>query len=118
MHGHHPTATPIASSSGRAFGTFLDQRAAAEVDRIHADRGRDLVHVLLEPPADLRRRRGTDRPGRLVVRVVEVRLDRDVVDLVRAARVHRRHLSEEAALAAVRAFVEHELRAPRHEVPV
>ena len=64
--------------------------------------------MLLERPAHLRRRRGADRGRRLVVRVVEGRLDVDVLDLVRAERVHRRHLREEAALAAVGALVEDE----------
>ena len=70
----------------------------------------ELVHVLLERPADLRRRRGADRRRGLVVRVDERRLDVHVLDLVRAERVHRRHLREEAALAAVGALVEHEPR--------
>jgi hypothetical protein len=104
--------------TGRALGALLDQRPTTEVDGVHADRGRDLVHVLLECPAHLRRGGCADRPGGLVVRVVQVCLDRDVVDLVRAARVHRRHLPEEPALAAVRALVEHELRPACDEASV
>ena len=66
-----------------------------------------VIHVLLQCPADLRSRWGPDRRGRLIVRVVEVRLDVDVLDLVRPARVHRSHLREEASFTAVRTTVEH-----------
>src|SRR5262249_35372957 len=92
-----------------------DQRTAPELDGIQLERVGELVHVLLECPAHLRSGRSADRGGRLVVRVVEVRLDADVVDLVRAASMHRRHLCEEASLPAVRALVDDEPSAPRNE---
>src|SRR5204862_6961509 len=111
-------AYPLEDLTGRTLGALLDQRPTTEVDGIHADRGRDLVHVLFEPPADLRRRRRTDRAGGLVIRVVQERLDRDVIDLVRPARMHRGHLPEESALAAVRALVQDELRPTRDEMAV
>ena len=100
---------------GRALGALLDQGAPAQLDGIQVERAGELVHVLLERPAHLRRGRGADRARRLVVRVVQRRLDVDVLDLVRAAGVHRGHLREEAALAAVGALVEHEPAAARDE---
>ena len=57
-------------------------------------------------------------PGGLVVRVDERRLDVHVLDHVRPAGVHGRHLGEEAALAAVGAAVEDEAAAAGHERPV
>src|SRR6202007_2631107 len=45
-------------------------------------------------------------------------LDLDRVDLVRAARVHRSHLPEEPALAAIGTLVEDERRAAGDELPV
>ena len=89
--------------------------AAAQLDRVHPERCRDLVHVLLDRPARLRRGRRADRARRLVVRVDELRVDVDVLDHVRADGVHRRDLGEEAALAAVRAAVEHQPAPPRDE---
>ena len=92
----------------RALGALLEQRAPAQLDGIEPERLGELVHVLLERPADLGRRRRADRARRLVVRVDERRLDVHVLDHVGPAGVHRGHLREEAALAAVGAAVEDE----------
>ena len=71
--------------------------------------------MLLERPADLRCRRCADRRRGLVRRVVEEGLEVDGLDLVRAERVHGRHLGEEASLTAVGALVEHEATAARNQ---
>src|SRR5439155_8618715 len=100
----HPDA--VEYLSGGPLGALFDQGPAAELNRIQVQGARQLVHMLLECPADLRRGRGANGAGRLGVRVVQVRLDLDVLDLIRAAGVHGGHLTEEAALAAVGALVQ------------
>jgi hypothetical protein len=103
---------------GRPDVTVLDEAAPAQLGRIHAEGGRDLVQVLLQGPARLGRRRGAHRAGRLVGRVDQPRLDRDRLELVRAAGVHRGQLREEPAFAAVGAAVEPEPAAPGEQPAV
>ena len=102
----------------RTLGALLDQRPSAELHRVDAQLPRQLVHVLLQAPTHLGGGGSPDRARGLLVRVVEERLDEDVLDLVRAARVHRGHLPQEPALAAVRALVQDEPRLARHQAPV
>src|SRR5207244_9953268 len=73
--------------AGRRLGALLDERAAAEVDGIHAECLGELVHVLLERPADLRCRRCADRRRGLVRRVVEEGLEVDGLEDRKSTRL-------------------------------
>ena len=84
----------------------LTEAFAAELDRIDPDRPGQFVGVRFERPTGLRCGRRTDRTGRLMIRVHRRRLDVNVVDLVRAERVHGRHVREERRVGAVRPVVE------------
>ena len=106
---------PLEHLARRGDRAVLDQRPAPQLDRVEIERTASssmccssAQHTCGAVGARIERRR-------LVVRVDERRLDVDVLDLVRAERVHRRHLGEETALAAVGALVEHESRPAGHE---
>ena len=92
---------------GRALVALLDQRAPAQLDRVHAERARRARPCAARAPSRpaARSGRGSSPTAGCSCRS-SVRVDVDVLDLVRAARVHRRHLREEAAFAAVGALVE------------
>ena len=94
---------------------LLQDVPAAQLDRVHADRRGDRVHVLLDGPACLRGRGRAHRARRRRVRVGQAGVDRHVGDPVRPDRVHRRELREERGVGAVGAVVEDQPAAPGDE---
>ena len=87
----------------------------AEGERIHAERAGELVHMRLDSPVRLRRRRSAHRARRLVVRVREVRLNVDGREAIRPDCVHTGELGEEPGVGRVGTVVDDQLGAARRE---
>ena len=98
-----------------ALVALLHEVLQPELRRVHADRPRELVGVLLDGPAHLRGGRGAHRSGWLQVGVGQVCAQVDVGNPVGAVGVHDRHLGEERRIGGVGAVVQHQAGAAGHE---
>ena len=97
----------------RALVAGVDAGCAAELDRVHPDRRGDLVGVLLERPAGLRRRGRPHRAGRLVVGVDAVRVDVRALGLVRPGTCIAASCEKNADVGGVGAVVDDQEAAAR-----
>ena len=98
----------IEDLAGDRCVAVLHHILAAQLEWVHADCLGNHIHVLLEGPVDLRRRRSAHRAGRLMVRVDDAGFDVAAWDAVRPGSVHRSELRKEATVGGVGTIVDQE----------